>query len=107
MIKKRYFSTKNDFGTGLFYKISLILGFFLLFILLLLKLFSIIFYNNNNVFIQYLYDISQSTISDTLLALSIIFLGFGFILYFFYLQFKKLSDIADEIENEENIEKSN
>ena len=74
---------------------------------ILLKVFSFLFNQNNNVFLQSLYDLSQSSISDSILALSIIFLGIGIILYFFYLQFKKLSKIADEIENEEDIENSN
>jgi hypothetical protein len=35
-----------------------------------------------------------------------VFLGVGFILYFFHLQFVKLSKIADEIENEEEIKEN-
>jgi hypothetical protein len=61
---------------------------------------------NDTGFLQTIYDLSQSSVADSIIAFSIVFLGVGFILYFFHLQFVKLSKIADEIENEEEIKES-
>ena len=61
---------------------------------------------NNTGFLQSFYDLSQSRVADSIIAFSIVFLGVGIILYFFHLQFAKLSKIADEIENEEEIKDS-
>lgn len=56
---------------------------------------------NNTGFLQSFYELSQSGVADSIIAFSIVFLGVGIILYFFHIQFAKLSKIADEIENEE------
>ncbi len=103
MFKERHFSARNDFRTGIFCKLSLFLGFFLLIFYVFLKIISLFIGQNNTGFIQTIYDLSQSSVADSIIAFSIVFLGVGFILYFFHLQFVKLSKIADEIENEEEI----
>ena len=103
MLKERHFSARNDFRTGIFCKLSLFLGFFLLLFYVFLKIISLFIGQNNTGFIQTIYDLSQSSVADSIIAFSIVFLGVGFILYFFHLQFVKLSKIADEIENEEEI----
>jgi len=103
MFKERRFSAHEDFRTGIFCKLSLFLGFFLLLFYVFLKIISLFIGRNNTGFIQTIYDLSQSSVADSIIAFSIVFLGVGFILYFFHLQFVKLSKIADEIENEEEI----
>jgi len=106
MFKERRFSAHEDFRTGIFCKLSLFLGFFLLLFYVFLKIISLFIGQNNTGFIQTIYDLSQSSVADSIIAFSIVFLGVGFILYFFHLQFVKLSKIADEIENEEEIKES-
>ena len=103
MFKERRFSAHEDFRTGIFCKLSLFLGFFLLLFYVFLKIISLFIGQNNTGFIQAIYDLSQSSVADSIIAFSIVFLGVGFILYFFHLQFVKLSKIADEIEKEEEI----
>jgi len=103
MFKERHFSAHEDFRTGIFCKLSLFLGFFLLLFYVFLKIISSFIGQNVTGFIQIIYDLSQSSIADSVIAFSIVFLGVGFILYFFHLQFVKLSRIADEIENEGEI----
>ena len=106
MFKERRFSAHEDFRTGIFCKLSLFLGFFLLLFYVFLKIISSFIGQNNTGFIQTIYDLSQSSVADSIIAFSIVFLGVGFILYFFHLQFVKLSKIADEIENEEEIKET-
>jgi len=103
MFKERRFSAHEDFRTGILCKLSLFLGFFLLLFYVFLKIISLFIGQNNTGFIKTIYNLSQSAVADSIIAFSIIFLGVGFIFYFFYLQFVKLSNIADEIENEEEI----
>jgi hypothetical protein len=107
MFKERRFSAHEDFRTGIFCKLSLFLGCFLLLFYVFLKIISLFIGQNNTGFIQTIYDLSQSSVADSIIAFSIVFLGVGFILYFFHLQFVKLSKIADEIENEEEIKEPN
>jgi hypothetical protein len=106
MFKERRFSAHEDFRTGIFCKLSLFLGIFLLIFYVFLKIISLFIGQNNTGFIQTIYDLSQSSVADSIIAFSIVFLGVGFILYFFHLQFVKLSKIADEIENEEEIKET-
>jgi len=106
MFKERHFSAHENFRTGIFFKLSLFLGFFLLLFYVFLKIISLFIGQNNTGFIRTIYDLSQSSIADSIIAFSIVFLGVGFILYFFHLQFAKLSKIADEIENEEENKES-
>jgi len=106
MFKERHFSVRNDFRTDIFYKLSLFLGFFLLLFYAFLKIISLFIGQNDTGFIQTIYNLSQSSVADSIIAFSIVFLGVGFILYFFHLQFVKLSKIADEIENEEEIKET-
>jgi hypothetical protein len=49
-----------------------------------------------------IYDFSQSSHPNIILAFSILLIGFGIILYFFHCQFAKLAKIADEIEKSED-----
>ncbi len=106
MFKERRFSAHEDFRTGIFCKLSLFLGFFLLLFYVFLKIISLFIGQNDTGFLQTIYDLSQSSVADSIIAFSIVFLGVGFILYFFHLQFVKLSKIADEIENEEEIKET-
>ena len=106
MFKERRFSAHEDFRTGIFCKFSLFLGFFLLLFYVFLKIISLFIGQNDTGFLQTIYNLSQSSVADSIIAFSIVFLGVGFILYFFHLQFVKLSKIADEIENEEEIKET-
>jgi hypothetical protein len=90
MLKKRNISVYSDFKTGFFCKILLFLGFILIF-------FYVIQWATNLISID-------ENVSGIILAFSILFLGIGIILYFFNCQFAKLSEIADEVENENKSE---
>jgi len=78
----------------------LFLGLFLLFVYIFLKIGSLLISRNDTSFLHLIYDLSQSSYMDSIIAFSIMFLGIGFILYFLHCQFAKLAEIADEIENE-------
>jgi len=106
MFKKRNISVYDDFRTGFFYKLSLFLGLLLLFVFVFLKVSSSFMGKEDAGFLRLIYDFSQSSYADSIIAFSIVFLGIGFILYFFHCQFAKLAKIADEIENEEEPEGS-
>ena len=54
--------------------------------------------------LQQIYDLAQTTLPNSILAFSMIFLAVGIILYFFHCQFAKLAKIADEIEKGEDLE---
>jgi len=100
MFKKKYISAYDDFKTGFLCKLSLFLGLFLLFVYIFLKIGSLLISRNDTSFLYLIYDLSQSSYMDSIIAFSIMFLGIGFILYFLHCQFAKLAEIADEIENE-------
>ena len=106
MFKERHFSVHNDFRTGFFSKLSIIFGIFLLIFYVFLNVISLFIDQNKTGFFQLLYDISQSSITNSIIAFSIVFLGVGLILYFFHFLFVRLSKIADEIENDEENEAS-
>ena len=106
MFKKRNISVYNDLKTSFFYKLSLFLGLFLLFVFVFFKVSSLFISQEDTGFLQLIYDFSQSSYVDSIIAFSIIFLGIGIILYFFHCQFAKLARIANEIENEEEFEGS-
>ena len=103
IFKKRYFSAHNDFKTGILYKITFIIGLVLLIIYLVIIGISFIFGAESSGFINDVYNFSQSSSINTILAFSILFIGVSVILYFFCCQFAKLSKIAEEIENDENL----
>ena len=100
MFKNKYFSTKHDFKTGFYFKLSLFLGLFLLFIFIILKISSLLVDKNSTGFLKSLYEISQGTITDSIGAFSLIFIAVGIIIYFLYSQFVKLDEIAKEIEED-------
>ena len=97
MFKKRYFEADYDFKTAFLSKFFFGLAIFLLIIFLTLKFFSLTF-NRSEGIIKIFYDLSTSTIPETVLSFSLIFFAAGFISYFFYRQFVKLAEIAEEIE---------
>jgi amino acid transporter len=103
MFKKRYFSAHNDFKTGILHKITLIIGIALFIIYLIILGISFIFGSESSGFTNDIYNYSQSGSINTILAFSILFIGASIILYFFCCQFAKLSKIAEEIENDENL----
>jgi TRAP-type C4-dicarboxylate transport system permease small subunit len=104
MFKKRYFSAKSDFKTGIFCKLSFFLGIIVLIISLFFILGGYITGKGSSGIPLQIYEFSQTTIPVSLLAFSFIFLAVGIILYFFHCQFAKLAKIADEIEKGEDIE---
>ena len=101
MLKKRYFSVHNDFKTGFLCKFSLCLGIVLLMIFIFFKAYSVIICPGISGFLGQLYDFSQTTYPNSILAFSLILLFVGIVLYFFNCQFVKLAKIAEEIENGE------
>ena len=102
MAKERHFSVYNDFKTGFLFKLSLIFGVFLLAVYIFFKVSSFIIGSGGSSVVGQIYEFSQTTYPNTILAFSIIILGVSIILYFFHYQFAKLANIADEIENEED-----
>jgi Zn-dependent protease with chaperone function len=89
MAKKHLFSAHNDFKTGIFCKVFLILGCILFIIYLVETLLHIIGLSDDSIGI--------------LLAFVILSFGLGLILYFFSRQFTKLSQIAEEVEQDESL----
>jgi O-antigen/teichoic acid export membrane protein len=89
MGKKHLFSAHSDLKTGFFCKFFLILGCILFVSYLILILFHPIIINDDS--------------TGAILAFAILFIGFGVILYFFTCQFKKLSQIAEDIESDESL----
>ena len=79
----------NDFKTGIFCKFFLILG-CILFIIYLIEM------------LLHLIELSNDSIG-IILAFAILSLGLGLILYFFSRQFTKLSQIAEEVEQDESL----
>lgn len=65
---------------------------------------GLIIRENSSGFAKQIYDFSQTTYPNSLLAFSIILFAIGIILYFFHCQFSKLAKIADEIEKAENLD---
>ena len=88
MVKIKKFSVYNDFKTGALYKILLLIGFILIAIY----------------FLEIL--ILETKFSDLLISLSILFISFGLIIYFFNKQFNKLAAIAEELEDEDKNKKN-
>jgi uncharacterized membrane protein len=97
MFKKRYFSTKHDFKTGFYSKLSLTLGIILLIIFVFFKISSFLLTKDSTGFLKSVYEISQTTTVDSIGAFSIILIAVGIIVYFLYLQFVKLDQIAEDI----------
>ncbi|MBN2603916.1 MAG: hypothetical protein JXA91_07285 [Candidatus Thermoplasmatota archaeon] len=98
MIKERHFSTHQDFKTGIFFKISILLGIILLIFYIILLLIHNLTEKTDSGLISIIQKLANSSIAETILAFAIIFIGLGLISYFFYIQFSKLSKITDEIE---------
>ena len=103
MFKKRYFSAHSDFKTGIFCKISFFIGIILLISVIIIFIISFIFGSESSGITEQIYNLSQSKLINTILAISILFIGTSIILYFFNCQFSKLSKIADEIEKDEKL----
>ena len=105
MFKKRYHSVDHNFKTGFLCKFTLFIGIFLLIIFLIITTLSFFANNESTGFLKSIYDISNSQTPESIVALSMIFIFVGIILYFLSCQFAKLSDIAHDIEtNEEYID---
>lgn len=102
MVKKRNFSTNNDFKTGSLCKLFLLIGIILLLIFIFIKVTVLFVDKDSSGFARQIYDFSQTYYPNSILAFSIIILAVAVILYFFYCQFVKLAKIADEIEKEES-----
>ena len=91
------YNTKANY----YFKIFLIIGIILFFCYLLFQL-SSIFLTNSSLGIQKtIYDFSISHYPKSILSLSVIIIAISVIFYFFHIQFSKLAEIADEIENNE------
>ena len=102
MIKKKYFSAYDDLKTGFLYKICILIGIFFFLTFIILTFISRSTNIDDNIpFFVYLYDLSISNFPGIILSFSILLISIGLILYFFKRQFKKLADIAYEIEKNE------
>ena len=104
IIKERSFSAYHDFNTGIFCKISIFFGIILLIFYVFIKISANFFNNDSNGLTQNIYNFSQSAQADSIIAFSVLLLAVGVILYFFHCQFGKLAKIAEEIENNEDLE---
>jgi len=90
MLKKRNISIYSNFKTGFLCKFLLLIGIILLIFYIVQWIVPFFTFNEN--------------ITGIILAFSILFLGVGMILYFFNCQFAKLAEIANEVEQEEEME---
>jgi amino acid transporter len=106
MVKEKRFSAYYDFRTGFFYKLSILLGIILIIIYASLKIISTFINQESTGWVKALYDFSQSSKSESIIAFAIILLALGVILYFFHYQFGKLAEIAEEVENSEEYEEN-
>jgi len=104
MFKKRYFEVNNDFKTGFLCKLSVGIGIVFLIIFLVLKIASVFLTEDSEGILNQIYELSQSTIPDSMIALSLILIFIGIVLYFFNCQFSKLAKIAKDVENDEELE---
>ena len=107
MFKKRYFSVDHDFKTSYLSMFFIITGIILLALYIFFKIISFVVSSSDNGVMNSLLQFSQTHHPDTIFSFSIICLAFGIIFNFFHRQFSKLADIAEEIENCENIEELN
>ena len=89
MVKRRLISAHSDLKTGFFCKLLLVLGFILLIFYLVQLVIPAVSLGD--------------TVGGALIAFAILCLGLGFILYFFACQFTKLSQIAEEVEQDESL----
>lgn len=106
MIKKRYFSIDKDFKSNFLFKFFLLIGVILLLIFIIIKVIALFVGEDSTGFAKQIYDFSQSSFPNSILAFSIIILAVAVIFYFFYSQFAKLAKIADEIEKEDDFDDS-
>lgn len=104
MIKEKRFSPHQDFKTGIFFKVSILLGIILLILYLVLRLIDNVTEVADSGLISIIQNLANSSIAETILAFAIILIGLGLIAYFFHIQFSKLSKISEEIEGEDQIE---
>lgn len=84
-MKTKIHTVHSDFKTGILCKLFIILGIIFIISALVLRFGNLV----------------AATLYEAILAFGILFVGLGVILYFFHCQFKKLSDIADELEKYE------
>ncbi len=98
MFEKKYFSAHNDFKTGILFKFTIVIGLILLVIFIVLRITSFVV-NEKDI----LYSLSNSKYVDIIGAFAILLIFLSLVLFFFNRQFIKLSDIADEIENSEEL----
>jgi hypothetical protein len=106
MFKKRYFSINNGFKTSFCFWIFLILGILFSIIYVFFRIFTFFNGENSSGFALELFKFSQTNIFNSILPFSIIFYAVAIIFYFFNCQFIKLAKIADEIENNKDINES-
>ena len=92
MIKARNISVYNDLKTGFFCKLLIILG--VIFLLIYLIQFSIPYFSIGD------------NLSGIILAFSILLIGVGIIMFFFHCQFTKLAQIAEDVEKENSLWKT-
>ena len=90
---QKYKGSSMSFG-----RVLIFLGIVFIIVFVFFKIISVIIGSNNTGFLKSLYDISISTAPESVAALGLIILFFGFLLLFFSRQFAKLAEIADEIE---------
>lgn len=89
MVRQRIISAHSDLKTGFFGKFFVVLGIILLLVYLV------------ETFLRPI--VLADTVTGALLAFAILCIGLGVILYFFAVQFAKLSEIAEEIEADESL----
>jgi hypothetical protein len=85
MIKEKHFSAKHDFHTGIVSKSCFFLSILFFVFAIIETVFNFVIFLDSSVF----------------LALGILFIGIAGISWFFNKQFSKLSDIVEEMEQEE------
>jgi len=89
MAKKHVFSAHSDLKTGFFCKLFLLIGILFLILYLIER-------------VAHPLQLTDDA-TGTILAFVILFIGLGLISYFFSCQFRKLSTIAEDIEQDESL----
>jgi len=104
MVKIKYFSVYSDFKTSFFAKLLFFLTAIFILLYFIIILFDFFFHHVSNGVIGFIVSLAESSVVDISLAMIILCAGLGIIALFFHHQFKKLSTIADELKEIEQLE---
>ena len=106
MLKLRYFSVYSDFKTSAFSKLFFSLAALFIIAVVFIQIFALFLESTTEGVVGFIVTLKNSSFMDISLAMIILFLGAGLISLFFHHQFKKLAEIADELEKLEETDEA-